>query len=190
MENQLIEYFMQFGQLTPDEIKVLEDSIEVIELPKGEVLIKEGQKHSKSYFILKGLVRQYKLIDGEELTTRFFKENEWIIVPEFSGSVSKEYLVCLENTNLIWGNEKKALELFQIYPKFENISRAMLERALAEQQEMLSSYITGSPEERYLRLMKTSPDILQRVPQYYIASYIGVKPESLSRIRKRLSDIT
>ncbi|CAM4517670.1 cyclic nucleotide-binding domain-containing protein [Corallococcus exiguus] len=62
-----------------------------------------------------------------------------------------------------------------------------MQKVLAEQQERFASYLTDTPEQRYLKLTRTRPDLLQRIPQYQLASYIGVKPESLSRIRKRIA---
>ncbi|MBV6652439.1 MAG: hypothetical protein KI786_01700, partial [Mameliella sp.] len=77
--------------------------------------------------------------------------------------------------------------LFRKFPRFETISRAIMERAFAEQKAALTSYYTDSPEQRYLRLIQAKPDLVQRIPQYHLASYIGVKPESLSRIKKRMA---
>ncbi len=76
--------------------------------------------------------------------------------------------------------------MFQVFPHFESICRVAVEDELGKNQEKLASYIIKSPEERYLELLETRPDLLDRVPQYQLASYLGIKPESLSRIRKRI----
>ena len=76
--------------------------------------------------------------------------------------------------------------LFAQFPHFETISRAAVEEELGKTQEQLSSVLLRTPEERYRELLDTRPDLLDRVPQYQLASYLGVTPESLSRIRKRL----
>ncbi len=156
---------------------------------KGDFLIKEGQRNTDTYFVLTGLVRQYKLADGNEIITNFFNEGQWILsLTSFSANtVSTDYLICEETTSVVVGNEQKAQEIFKKFPRLETTSRAVMETEFAEQQKMLTSYLTDSPEQRYLKLLKDRPDIFQRVPQYQIASYIGVKPESLSRIRKRLA---
>ncbi|MCP1384717.1 Crp/Fnr family transcriptional regulator [Runella salmonicolor] len=157
-------------------------------LPKGHLLLKEGQYNNDTYFILEGLVRQYKLIDGNEITTNFFSEEQWIISLEnFKVKTPSKYnLICVEDTCLVIGNEQKAQELFKQFPRFESISRQIMETVFFEQQNLMTTYITDKPEQRYLKLLKSRPEIFQRVPQYDIATYIGVKPESLSRIRKKL----
>jgi hypothetical protein len=100
---------------------------------------------------------------------------------------SKHFLECLDECTLVVGNREKEELLYSQFPKLETVSRKVMEKVFAEQQELSGSYFTDSPEERYLNLMHTRPELLQRVPQYIIASYIGVKPESLSRIRRRLT---
>jgi CRP-like cAMP-binding protein len=92
----------------------------------------------------------------------------------------------MEDTSVVVGNEQKAQELFKQFPRFETISRQIMESVFIQQQNQMTSYITDKPEQRYLKLLETRPDIFQRAPQYDIATYIGVKPESLSRIRKKL----
>lgn len=94
----------------------------------------------------------------------------------------------MEDTSLVIGNEQKAQELFKKFPRFETFARVVMEKSFTEQQQLMTSYRTDTPEQRYLKLLKLRPDLFQRVSQYHLASYIGVKPESLSRIRKRITD--
>lgn len=188
MKHKLIEYFSGFTSFTANERQALEDSMLIGEYEKGDFLSKEGQANSNSYFVLRGLVRQYRLIDGEETSTGFYTEGQWIIsLTGFAkDTTATDYLVCHEDTTVVIGNEEKARQLFLAFPRFETISRAVMETVFAEQQKAMMYHLTASPEARYQRLVETRPELLQRVPQYQLASYIGVKPESLSRIRKRM----
>lgn len=188
MDNRLINYFFKITNLTADETKVLAESMMVKNFNKNEYLVKEGQFTNDTYFILDGCVRQFKTLDGNDITTNFYTEEQWIISLEnFERKTASRYnLVCVEATTVVIGNEQKAQELFKQFPHFETISRQIMETVFMEQQNLMTSYITDKPEQRYLKLLETRPDIFQRVPQYDIATYIGVKPESLSRIRKKL----
>ena len=174
--------------MSADETKVLAESMVVKNFNKNEYLVKEGQFTNDTYFILDGCVRQFKTLDGNDITTNFYTEEQWIISLEnFERKTASKYnLVCVEATTVVIGNEQKAQELFKQFPRFETTSRQIMETVFIEQQNRMTSYITDKPEQRYLKLIETRPDIFQRVPQYDIATYIGVKPESLSRIRKKL----
>lgn len=190
MENKIVKYFSQITTLNQEEAQALEDGMVVTNFKKNSILIKEGQTSIDTYFILEGCLRQYCLIDGEEKTTNFFTEGQWAI--SLSGltqnTPSFHYLVCMEDTSLVIGNEHKAQELFKKFPRFETLARVVVEKSFAEQQQIMNSYQTDTPEQRYLKLMKSRSDLFQRVSQYHLASYIGVKPESLSRIRKRITN--
>lgn len=187
--DRLINNFLKFGSLSQLEKEAIIQSTEIKEYKKGDFLLKEGQKSINSYFILKGCVRQYHLFNGEEKTTRFFTEDEWVIsVDEISENpISIHNWICMEDSILVTGNEQKAQKLFDEFPKLESISRKIVESAFSNMQKSILSYRSETPEQRYLSLLKNQQNILQRVPQYHIASYIGIKPESLSRIRKRIS---
>ncbi len=189
MENRLIRYFSKMTLLSKEEEEALTKSMEVKQFSKGDFIVREGSRNKDTFFVLEGLVRQFQLSDGDEITTGFYRDGQWIIsLTDFmDDSASAENLVCAEDTSLVVGNEKKAQDLFRQFPRFEAISRMVMEKVFAEQQRWMKVYLTDSPEDRYLKLLKMQPDIFQKVPQYHIATYIGVKPESLSRIRKRLS---
>lgn len=188
MDNRLINYFLRITNLTDNEINVLTESMVVKKINKNDYLVKEGQFNKDTFFILEGCVRQFKTLDGNDITTNFYTEEHWIISLENfeSKSASQYNLICTEDTTVVIGNEEKAKELFKKFPHFETISRQILETVFMEQQNLMTSYITDKPEQRYLKLLETRPDIFQRIPQYDIATYIGIKPESLSRIRKKI----
>ncbi len=188
MDNKLINYFLRITNLSVNELNVLIESMVIKEYPKGSFLVKEGQFYTDTYFVLEGCIRQFKIIDGNDITTNFFTEEQWIISNELTEikSQSDYNLQCIEDSSVVIGNEQKAQEIFKQFPHLEIISRKIMETVFLEQQRFLTTYITDKPEQRYLNLLKSRPDIFQRVPQYDIATYIGVKPESLSRIRKKL----
>ncbi len=185
----LIKYFSNFTALTLVEEEAILNSMIVLHFKKGDIILKETDVDNNTFFVVKGLVRQYKMVDGNDLTIDFFKENEWIIsLNSFNqDKKAKNFLTCLEDTELITGNEESAQALFKIFPRFETISRAVMENTFAKKQALLQAFQTDSPTQRYENLVKNKPDLLQRIPQYYIANYLGLTPESLSRIRKRIS---
>jgi CRP-like cAMP-binding protein len=189
MDNKFVQHFSKISPLSAEEEAAIEASMRVETFKKGTMLLREGQFQLNSYFILEGCIREYILIDGEEKTTNFFTEEQWVIsLSNFSTpSPATHNLVCAEDTTVSVGNEREAQEIFKRFPRFETISRAVVEAAFTEQKQALTAYLTDSPEQRYLKLLNTRPDLFQRIPQYQLASYLGVKPESLSRIRKRLN---
>lgn len=189
MHSQLITYFSRFTSFTEEERVALEHSMVTKIYRKGSFLSKEGQANYNTFFVEEGLVRQYRLINGEEVTTAFYTEGQWIIsLTGFTDeATASDSLLCEEDTTVVVGNEEKAQQLFRLFPRFETVSRAVMERVFAEQQKTMMYHLTASPEEKYQHLLDTRPDLAQRVPQYQLASYIGVKPESLSRIRKRMA---
>ncbi len=99
---------------------------------------------------------------------------------------ANRYLDCCEDSMLVVGNRQREEALYKQFPKLETVSRKVMEKVFAEQQELMGAYFIDTPEQCYLKLLATRPDLFQRLPQYQIASYIGVKPESLSQIRKRI----
>ncbi|NQZ75854.1 MAG: Crp/Fnr family transcriptional regulator [Ekhidna sp.] len=189
MKNKFLNYFSKISTLNAEESEGLVESMQTKAFKKGEFLLRAGQLSVDTYFILEGCVREYILTDGEEKTTNFFTEEQWVISSNATASqnAANHNWICMEETTVVVGNEEQGQALFERFPRFETISRIIMEAAFAEQRNALASYYTDSPEQRYLKLQKSRPDLFQRIPQYHLASYIGVKPESLSRIRKRIA---
>lgn len=188
MNHKLLNYFQRIMPLSEVEINAIVGTMSIRQYKKGTVLLEEGQISTEVYFVLEGCVRQYYLVDGDEKTNNFFTEEQWVIsMNSFGQNIpSNHFLDCCMDCSLVVGNREKEEHLYKQFPKFETISRKVMEKVFAEQQEIMSSYSTDTPEQRYVKLLQSRPDLFQKIPQYQIASYVGVKPESLSRIRKRL----
>jgi CRP-like cAMP-binding protein len=151
------------------------------------VLLRGGDHAIKGYFILKGCIRSYVLKDGEDKTIDFFIEEEAVLPIGYGKHVpSVHFLECLEDTVAVVSTPDQEEKALSEYPQLKAVCLAMSEIMAEKLQENLARYRTSSPEERYSEMIEKRPDLLQRIPQYHIASYLGVKPESLSRIRKRL----
>jgi CRP-like cAMP-binding protein len=152
----------------------------------------EGQVCKYYGFILKGSVRYYHIKDGLELTGYFSYENEFISSYKsfLTGLPALNYIQALEPTQIILIS-KKNMDLMLSNPilshKIDRLARLLAEYVLMCYEDRTVSFITQTPEQRYVRLLETSKDILQKVPQHHIANYLGITPVSLSRIRRRIS---
>jgi len=158
-------------------------------LRKKDFLLREGEACDFVAFMVEGCLRHYYVHEGEEQTCYISFENEWIsdIAGLSSGRASGKMLQALHPSRVLLIHKKDLEELYHLYPNFASVGRIMAER-LANLTINLSMLLTSlKPEERYQNLLEEQPEIFQRVPQKYIASMLGIKPESLSRIRKRLA---
>jgi CRP-like cAMP-binding protein len=188
MNPYLAAFLDQFTEFSPEERALLGKHLIVNTFEKGTYLVKEGDHISACFFVLNGCLRAYKLVDGEEKTTEFYFENEAAVFYSTVSTPSSAelYLVAAENTVCIVGADTDESDLYSQLPALEKVTRVMMEQDFGKTQARLTHFITSSPEERYLEIMNNRKHLLQRIPQHQIASYIGVTPESLSRIRKRL----
>lgn len=188
MNAELISYLSRYIPISDDLAAVLMKSSLVQRFPKGTVLLREGDQVRKAYFILKGCIRSYILKNGEDKTVGFFIEEESVLPIGYGkDDPSVHWLECLEDTVAVVGTPDQEEKMLSEYPQLKSVCLAMTEIMAEKLQENLARYRTTTPEERYRDLIEKRPDLLQRIPQYLIAGYLGVKPESLSRIRKRLS---
>jgi len=189
MENILVQIMSTLTQLTEEEKLDIEQSFPITEFNKDAYLLKEGQVAKNAYFVIKGCIRAYELIDGEEKTTAFFTEEQ--SAANFNSlannTPSKYNLVCSEDTSVAVLNAEKEQELYKKHPRFESFCRTGMEKMMGENQSKMAEFISQKPEQRYLKLQEERPGLIQRIPQYQIASFLGIKPETLSRIRKKIA---
>lgn len=186
----MIDYMMtNFEAVSLENAEALSGFSQIKSFAQGDFLMKEGQIQKGCFFVVSGCVREYYLIDGEERTTAFYTDMQPItsLASSQPKSPVKFYLECVEDSIVTFMSIEAEMEMYRQFPWAESLCRIGAEEIISGYQDMLAAYMISTPEERYLNLVETRPELLNRVPQYQLASYLGVKPESLSRIRKRIS---
>lgn len=187
MQSLLIDYITKYVSLTEEEKKAVSSLSIFRSVKKGTILLKEGEISKDGYFVLKGFIRTYYIIDGKEKTTDFYTEMEGL-TPHcaINKKPSGYYISCVEDSILSVGNPDMEIDIFEKFPKFETLCRIVSEELLTKQQINFDEFKTSSPEQRYLNLIQKRPELIQRVPQHQLASYLGITPQSLSRLRTRI----
>lgn len=189
MHDILFDFISKYISLTEEEENAITSLDLFRSVKKGTVLLKEGQKSQEEYFVLKGCIRKYYIIDGEEKTTAFFTEMEGLVPHCVTNNAPSEYFIsCVEDTILTVTNPDMGVEVNAKFPKFQVMCGVLSEELLAKHQIDFDEFKTSSPEQRYLNLLRIRPDLIQRVPQHQLASYLGIKPQSLSRLRARIME--
>lgn len=187
MHHILFNFLSKYVPLSEEEKNAILSMDIFRTVKKGTTLLKEGQLTNESYFVLKGCIRTYYVVDGEEKTTAFYTEMEGLTPPcVLSQTPSEYYIGCIEDCILIVSNSDMVEETNLKFPKFDTLCRLLSEELLVKQQINFDKFKTSSPEQRYLNLVESRPDLIQRVPQHQLASYLGIKPQSLSRLRARI----
>jgi CRP-like cAMP-binding protein len=155
---------------------------------KGDLFLAEGQICKYVGFITKGLMRYYINHDGEEKTYSFSQENQYVcnyesFIPQ---NPSLKVIQALEDTAVLVISHTDLQLLYSNVRKGERFGRIAIEGVFLQLLQDINSLYTETPELRYETFLKNHSDLQQRISQYHIASYVGVKPQSLSRIRKRI----
>jgi CRP-like cAMP-binding protein len=190
MFHHFYQYTSAIISFTAAEKQIIESAFTFRQVPKKFKLAEEGKIARELFFINKGLVRLYYTRDGEEITGYIFKEH--LFASSYDSFLrqapSIQTLEALEDCDLLVISKKDLDQLYDTLPKMHILARKVAEQRFINAQQLLSSYILDSPEERYRKFQQQHGDLLLRVPQHIIASFLGITPVSLSRIRKRLME--
>jgi CRP-like cAMP-binding protein len=163
--------------------------IKRIEVKPKTILLSEGEVAKKLYIVEKGCLRSYFYKDGRDITFQFFMENDAVASFQsfFNGCPSQLYIESIEQTKLLVLNKKNIDIFLNKYPDVQKIMSSGILNRLFFYTNHLMSFLKDKPIERYQNLIKNNPQIIQRIPHHYIASYLGITPVSLSRLRNKLA---
>lgn len=185
----LIDYFESYVSLSEDEKIIISNAYEPYDVSKKAFLFKQGERCEIEAFVVSGALRVFNTDkNGNEHVLNFALPNWWVgdLTSFAEGTPSLFNVQALEDSELlIISPEKKEVLLRQI-PALERMFRIIIQKHLASFQRRFLSAISESAEQRYMNLLERIPHIEQLVPQYQIASYLGILPESLSRLKRKM----
>lgn len=188
MYDKLKVYCKSFVPLTDTELELVNKYFETKSVKKKEFLLQEGKVCNFIGFITDGAMRHFHIKNGEEKTCDLSFENSWIT--DFQSfthdTICIMNLQAIEDSNIIIIKKENLYKLYSECNKYETFGRLMAEQVAQRATEIAMSLSSDKPEERFRNLIKNQPTIFQRIPQKYIANFLGVSPESLSRIRNRI----
>lgn len=180
----------KYLKLSPDEEEKLLSIGRQIHLKKGDIISKAGSLNTKLYFVNKGVVRSYTIDENAEENTWFFSCNDEIFIDWMSAHWKEKsilYFEALAEVDCIEYDYRDVQEQLEIMPQLNKLVRIILEQHLTLLLSMRFSAQIEDLKTRYLKLMNERPELFQLIPQKYIASYLGAKPESLSRVKAQIT---
>ena len=190
MFNLIIKNISKHLQLSEEERNYFTALLKFKRLRKKQYLLEEGEVCTHECFVNSGCLRMYHLNDkGQEHIVQFAVA-DWWIGDQYSfltGLPSAYFIDALEESEVLLIEKNKLEELYTAVPKFERFFRIAFQNSYVALQRRILAGLSQSAEEKYLDFLNRYPDIEQKVPQHQVASYLGITPESLSRIRKQLS---
>lgn len=186
----LIAFIQQSLPVSLEKIREIAQQFQPIEIKKNDYFLRQGRQGDKYLFLEKGMIRAFTNDqDGNETTTEFYSANQVVfeVASFFQKQPSPENLQALEDCVGEFITFDRVQYLFHSLPEFREFGRMLLVKGFITFKQRTLSLISETAEQRYRRLLNTRPDIFQKVPLKFIASYLGVTDSSLSRIRKELS---
>ncbi|HLV23921.1 MAG TPA: Crp/Fnr family transcriptional regulator [Moheibacter sp.] len=191
MFEELIQYYENKGvEITTDLLKVFQENLIEKKIKKGEIILNPGDSCTHVFFVAIGLLRGYTIDpSGKEHILQFAPEN-WLISDRSSvlfNDKSELYIEAVEDSKIIMISEEFFNNLSELSSSFRNYNLFALNNHIRHLHKRINLLLSATAEVRYLDFIKLYPDVTLRVPQWMIASYLGITPESLSRVRKELA---
>jgi CRP-like cAMP-binding protein len=189
MTDKFLNLFDSYVKLTENDIEFCKHYFELKSLPKNNIAEEENKIPAHLYFITKGFMRLFYYDDhGDEVTTLIASPNNFItpFLDFIHQKKSNLNLDSITDCEFLRIERSKLVELIDKNENFKNFSLIIFEQAMANTNIRANDLATLSAELRYKKLLEEQPEIIQKVPVQYIATYLGIKPQSLSRIRKQI----
>lgn len=190
MSRLLYQSFQQHTSLSEEDFQQILRYFHLKTIKKKSLFLREGMPATTIAFILSGTIRAYYLSDtGAEQVTQLAMEQHWIgdLYAFLKSEPARQYIEALEDTEILMVYSQDIEQLYKDYPQLERYFRILFQNAYVHTQQRLNSALYVPAAERYRQLLERNPAIAQRVPLIHIASYLGITPESLSRIRKQMA---
>jgi CRP-like cAMP-binding protein len=187
MFETLRSYFERSFPVTDEQFELIKTLFASKKVNKGEFLLREGEITKYSIFVSAGCLRTYTIDDkGKEHILQFSPENWWTGDMSFTSDVPSQcFIEAIEDSDVLLTELSSIKKIAEYIPKSAAFYQTALQKSAAAKNQRIVSSMSATAEERYSEFLKTYPSLLQRLPQHMIASYLGVSPETLSRIRKK-----
>lgn len=183
-------YLAKVFEVPAEKVNLCSIQYELKKVSKHEMLLQEGEVCRNTFFVEKGLLRMYSIDkNGKEHVIQFAPEN-WLIGDRSSlyfNEKSRYYIEAVEDSEVLFLQPDFFSKLLEEFPNTIEKNDLIIQKHVKSLQDRINSLLGETAEERYLKFIKMYPDLLLRVPQWMIASYLGITPESLSRVRKELA---
>lgn len=176
-------------KITDEDWEIFESILETKKLKKKEYLIRQGQICKGIFFLSRGCLRAFLINgNGKEICTSFYFKNDFLreIESVTNNTPSRNNIQALEESIVFYIDKAKLVGLYEKSNFYQKLGRKILEKLTISEQKYSSLLTEHSPKERYLYILENHPEFIARIPLQYLASYLGISRESLSRIRKRI----
>lgn len=187
----IADFFRMIHPVSKEAIAVIDEQTYPVSISRGKYLVKPGDTTPHLYLILKGVIRAFIKEDGKEITTWINEENEIVSSIRnlgLSSSYSPEYLQAIENSSLIALPYSVVEYLYEHFPEANVVGRKLLEENYRGAEERAYICRIASAEKKYQHFINTRPGLVNRISLKYIASYLNMTIETLSRVRSRMAD--